>query len=255
MLARVSALDAVVTVNSQGLNINSPLPVLAAAADSIYFQVEKVVTPSPSITDIPSPELLAIDLDPTERWLLSKSPELAPYAQFNISSEFSYYYLVSGGSRSPIDSVTYGTLDDDGVSVTEQKPFEWFEATEQYSDWQPYERADAPDNYPGGKYGLTPDAAPALTPNRAPYQFPYASQEEYISLKQAEVESLGGQYDGSQYRLLIQKPGTFKRTYTADLAISSAAPTRESSITSGWTSRKTRSSSSELRSPSIFVRS
>ena len=254
MLDRITPQDSIVTIDPDGLAIHIPVRVAAAAADSSYYQVEKTVTPTPVAADLPAPELLAIDLDPTEQWLLSGSTELAPYAQFNISQEYGYYYLISGGARSPIDSVGYGTLNPDGT-VTNEKPFEWFEDTEQFGPWLSYELADAPENYPGGKQGLTPNHKPALNPDRTPYRFPYLSQAAYVTWKKVGILAVGGQADDQRYRLPIEKPTSFKRTFTPDLAIAYTAPIRDSTITSSWTSRRPRTASSEQRDPSTFVRS
>ena len=226
MLDRITPQDTVVTISTDGLAINAPVTLRATAADSTYYQVEKIITPTPDIADLPAPEMLAIDLDPTEKWLWSKSPELAPYSRFNITSEYGYHYLVSGGDRSPIDTVSYGTLAADGT-VTPTKAFEWYEQTEQYGPWTAYE----------------------ITTNPA-----YATQADYVAARKAEVIALGGQADDLQYRLPVEKPASFKRTYTADLAIASAAPSKDSTVTSSWTSRRPRYARTELRNPSSFVR-
>jgi hypothetical protein len=255
MLDRVMPLDAIMTVDTQGLAVSKPVGVHSIAADSTYYEVQKVVTATPALASLPAPELLAIDLDPTETWLISDSPELAPYAQFNISSEYGYYYLVSGGPRSPIDSVSYGTLQPDGVSVRTEAPFVLFETISQYTDWLPYELADSPDNYPGGKFGIHPATAPALNPDQSPYQFSYTDQQAYIDAKKTQVQSAGGQADDLRYRLPVQKPSDSKRAYTADLAIAYTAPSRDSSVTSSWTSRKQRTTTANARDSSAFVRS
>lgn len=254
MLERITPQDTVVTVSPEGLAVSSPVAVRAITSDSTYYQVEKVVTGTPLLADLPAPEMLAIDLAPTENWLKPNTPELAPYAQFNISQEYGYYYLVSGGRRSPIDEVSYGVLGTNN-QVTAQPSYEWYEQAEQFGPWTAYERADSPDNYPGGKFGLTPSATPARNPDRSPYQFPYTSQADYVEKKKAEVLDLGGQANDTRYRLPIQKLTTSKRVYTPDLAIAYTAPARESTVTSSWTSRKPRPVSTELRNPSLFVRS
>lgn len=253
MVRKVAGVDTVVTVDPNGLGVNSPVAVRAIAADSTYFQVEKEVLGTPDLEALPPPEILAADLNPSENWLRPRTRELAPYSYFNITSEYSYYYLVSGGKHSPIDSVTYGTLQANN-KVKEELPFEWYEQSEQYGPWQDYEIADSPDNYPGGKYGLTPNAVPALNKDRSPYQFPYTSQTNYLERKKAEVVNLGGQANDLRYRLPIQKSNTSKRTFTADLAVAYTAPTRESTVTSSWTSRKPRYFNREQRSPSLTVR-
>jgi hypothetical protein len=68
------------------------------------------------------------------------------------------------------------------------------------------------------------------------------------------VLALGGQADDLGYRLLIERPASFKRTYTADLAIATTAPSRDSTVTSSWTSRRTRTAR-ELRDSNTFVKS
>lgn len=253
MLNRMRSVDTVITISPNGLSVHAPIGVRAASADSTYYQVEKIVTGSPVLDQMPAPEMLAIDLDPTESWLKANSPELAPYGQFNITQEFGYFYLISGGKRSPIDQVSYGTLQKDG-SVTAESVFEWYEQSEQYGPWTAYDKADSPDNYPGGRNGLTPTTAPALNPDQSGYRFAYTSQAQYVAQKQAEVTNLGGQANDVRYRLPIQKATSSKRAYTPDLAIAYTAPVRESTVTSSWTAHKPRSAIAELFDPSPFVR-
>lgn len=119
MLSRFMSIDTIVTVSTNGLAVQVPVPIAAAASDSTYYEVQKVVTPTPLMSQLPPPELLAIDLLPTETWMYSGDATVAPYAAFNISQEYGYWYLAGGGSRSPINSVTYGTIDPSGpVKVT-----------------------------------------------------------------------------------------------------------------------------------------
>ena len=224
MLDKITPQDTIVTISPSGLAVNSPVILRAATADSTYYQVEKIVTATPDLANMPAPEMLAIDLDPSEQWLFSKSPELAPYARFNITQEYGYHYLVSGGSRSPIDSVTYGTLRDDGT-VEAERTFEWYEQTEQYGPWTSYETTTNPT---------------------------YASQADYVAARKAEIVALGGEADDYQYRLPVERPASFKRAYTPELAIASAAPSRESTVTSSWTSRRQRGVYRELRDPASF---
>lgn len=253
MLNRMRNVDSVVTIDPNGLSVHAPVSVRAISSDSTYYQVEKVVTGSPVLSELPAPEMLAIDLDPSENWLKPNTPELAPYAQFNITQEYGYFYLISGGKRSPIDQVSYGTLQSDGT-VKNEATFEWFEQVEQFGPWTAYERADSPDNYPGGRRGLTPNAAPALNQDRTPYRFPYASQAEYVAEKRAEVVRLGGEASDVRYRMPIQKTNTSKRSYTPDLAIAYSSPVRESTVTSSWTAHKPRYFGINLRDPSLFVK-
>lgn len=239
MVNRIAPVEAVVTVDPEGLSINSPVEVQSASADSSYFEVQKVVQASPLLEDIPAPELLPIDLRPSEDWLFSKSPEIAPYAAFNISQEYGYYYLVSGGSRSPIDSVRY-MKSVDGENFTAERDFETVETTGGFGPWQEYALADSPDNFPGGKYGLNPLEAPARMPNGEPYIFEYSSQDEFVEEKIKEVVEKGGQADEARYRLPTAVSTTNRRTYTPDLAVAYSEPSKESTITSRWTKEDTR---------------
>lgn len=110
MLDKMSGLDTIITVDVDGLAVHTPVSATSAASDSEYFEVQKVVTPTPLMSQLPPPDLLPIDLQSTEQWMFSKDPVLAPYAAFNITQEYSYFYLAGGGKRSPIDSVTYGII-------------------------------------------------------------------------------------------------------------------------------------------------
>ena len=236
MLRRIAPVDTVTTVNLHGLAVNTPMQVNTIAADSSYFEVQKEVTPTPVLDDLPPLETLGIDLRPSEKWWL-EGAETAPYAAFNITQEYGYYYLASGGSRSPIDTVTYGTLNEDGT-VSPEPNFEQFETIEHYTGWMDYEVADSPDNFPGGKFGITPYSAPAKNSDGTAYQFPYASQEDYVSKTKAEIIEQGGQADATRYRLPVVAKSTTKKTYTPDLAVAWTPPVKDTTITSPWTSNK-----------------
>jgi len=254
MLAKVASIDTIVTVNTLGLAVHTPVPISAACADSTYYEVQKIVTPTPVIEELPPPELLPMDLLPSEQWMLSGDPTVAPYAAFNISQEHGYYYLVGGGARSPIDSVSYGTLDADGVSIRPEVNFETYEETGQYTDWIPYEIADAPDNYPGGKYGVTPNKAPARNPDGTPYTFEYASQAAYVNIRSAEIIAMGGIANDSHYRLPISASAEARRTFLPEHAVAYSAPIQESTISASLTRRRLRNAILEPRDPDIFVR-
>lgn len=254
MLGKMISLDTVVTVNSQGLAVATPVPIAAACSDSTYYEVQKVVTPTPALDQLPPPEVLAIDLLPSEEWMFSGDPTVAPYAAFNITQESSYFYLVGGGTRSPIDSVTYGTLQSDG-SVRSEAIFETYEPTGQYTDWIPWERADSPDNFPGGKYGRDPSHAPAYNTDGTPYIFRYASQEAYVAAKSAQVIALGGIADADHFKLPIAPSSQNKRPYLPEYAIAYSVPSRDSTISASLTAKRTTTYLPEPRDPSIFVRS
>lgn len=252
MIDKIMPVETVVTISEQGLSTSFPVPVAAASADSTYYEVQKVITPTSVMDQLPPPELLPIDLLSTEQWMYSKDPVLAPYAAFNITSEYGYHYLVGNNARSPIDTVTYGTLEPDG-SVRAESNFAIFQSNEQYTEWITYEQADSPDNFPGGKYGLTPSAAPALNPDRTPYRFPYLSQLAYVTQEILKVIGLGGIANESRYRLPLQQPQQVKREFLPEHAIASEAPSRDSTVSKSITRRRWRPSLLEARDPSIFV--
>lgn len=273
MLKRIAPVDSIITVNPGGVAMRTPLAINAAAADSSYFQVEKMVTATPILKEIPAPDLLAIDLLPTEQWLFKSGSNLAPYAAYNISQEYGYYYLIGGGARSPIDSVTYGTLGKSGgysesylpeygsavpstidAVVTPEATYQAVRQLGEYSPWQTYPLADSPDNYPGGKYGLTPQSAPALNPDRSAYVFPYQSQAAYVALMQAAIVSAGGVANDLQFRLSLTPASSTKIDYVPELAVAYNAPTKDSTVTSSWNSGKKNNNFMNLFDPTSFIK-
>lgn len=253
MLTKIVSVDTIVTVDTQGLAVSIPVPVNAACSDSTYYEVQKVVTSTPALDNLPAPELLPIDLLTTEQWMFSKDPTLAPYAAFNISSEYQYYYLVGGGARSPIDSVTYGTLQPDG-SVRNEADFEIYVTTGEYTGWIAYEKADSPDNYPGGKYGKTPQTEPAVNPDGSAYIFGHASQADYVADRIATVTALGGIANEHHFKLPLTPIVQTRRPYLAEFAIAYSPPPRDSTVSSSLTRRRYNPTTIEPRDPGIFVR-
>lgn len=262
MLSRLVPIETVVTVSLDGLAVAVPIPIANAASDSTYFEVQKVVTATPLISQLPPPEFLPIDLLPTEQWMFPTQEErdldishsaLAPYAAFNITQEYGYYYLVGGGKRSPIDSVTYGTLRDDG-SVQTESNYEVYSTSATYTDWKVYDKCDSPDNYPGGKFGKHPDYAPAIGPDSGPYNFPFASQADYVEDFMSKVLGMGGIADDLHYKLPIQKPTQAKQVFWPSNAVAYFPPAKASTISKSIT-RQRGQSLGEGRDPGIFVRS
>lgn len=269
MLDKIVPVDTIVTVNASGLAVATPVPVQAAAADSSYFEVQRMVTATPVLATLPPPELLAIDLLPTEEWLFLalSDPQLAPYSAFNISAEFGYYYLVGGGRRSPIDSVSYGTLQPNGT-VKAENNYSVFLTTQQYTPRQPYPLADSPDNYPGGKFGRFPTLPAsliaslpsgvflALNPDGTPYRFAWTSQAEFVAAEIVRITALGGDADSGGFRLPIQASASSAKVFFPEYGISYFPPARESTVTTAPTSRRGSQSGSapELRDPTNFVR-
>ena len=177
----------------------------------------------------------------------------APSAAFLQSAQNSYYYLSGGGKSSPIDSVTYGTLNSDG-SVSSALNYSVYQENSTYTGWSAYELADSPDNYPGGKSGQHPGYAPAVNPDGTPYLFPYNSQEEYVTQMITKITAMGGIADSHHYQLPIQKIQTAVYTYYPDDAIANFPPAKESTISTSLTRHRSRTISNNVGSPNNFVR-
>ena len=259
MLSRVMAVDTVVTINTQGLAVLEPVHINSAASNSVYFQVEKMVTATPILSQLPPPQELPIDLLPTQQWLFDaqSDPTLAPYAHLNITAQSGYYYLIGGGAASPIDSVTYGRLQPDGVTVNSEQSYSSFTQNSQFTAWTTWALADSPDNYPGGKYGLHPTAAPAVNSNGTPYSFPWPSQAAYVTAQIAVVQSLGGNANEGQYQLPISAQSQNQIVWLPEYAVAYSPPGKDSTISAQTTLNRqvTESGTQGWTSTSGFVRS
>jgi hypothetical protein len=236
MLDRIMPVDVIVTINLQGLAVLHPVPITSAASNSTYFQIRKTVIATPVLSQLPPPELLPIDLLPTETWLYDAmtDPTLAPYAHLNISAQVGYYYTLGGGSASPIDSVVYGTLNEDG-SITQEQNFVAYQSTAQFTPWASWAVADSPDNYPGGKFGIHPSYAPAVNSDQTPYNFPWDSQDAYVTAQIAIVQGMGGNATETQYQLPIQAPNQTQLAFLPEYAVAYSAPGQDSTISASLT--------------------
>jgi hypothetical protein len=175
----------------------------------------------------------------------------APYAAFMQTSQHSYYYLL--GDQSVIDSVTYGTLQSDG-SVKKEQNHQLYQQNSSYSGWTNYEKADSPDNYPGGRFGRHPGYEPAINPDGTDYIFSYASQSAFVSEMIQKVEEMGGIANSDRYRLPIQKNQTVVYTFYPENAIASSAPTKESTVSASATRRRSRKMGRSTGDTNNFVR-
>ena len=257
MLDRMGSVDTIFTVNVHGLSNLTPVKVSSATSNSVYYEVIKTIQATPTLRTISSSNdlnLSSTDLNSSHFWLFDAISEAqeAPYAAFNITSEYGFYYLISGGDRSPIDSVIYGTLQSDG-SISAEPNFEVHENNGAFTDWISYELADCAENFPGGKYGLTPGALPALNPDRTPYVFPWASQLAYLESKVNEVLKLGGLADFIHYRLPLKESVSPKTVYVPEYAVAYSAPTQESTVTTGITARRPATIAGNWSDPTVFV--
>ena len=131
------------------------------AADSTYYQVEKIITGTPVLESLPAPELLAIDLDPDRKVVVFKvSRAGAVLRSSTYPANMGTTIWRRGGPRSPIDAVTYGTLQPDGA-VRPENPFQM------YRDHRAVHRVDRVREAPTART-TTPVASSASprTPNR-----------------------------------------------------------------------------------------
>lgn len=105
----------------------------------------------------------------------------------------------------PADSVTASvSVIEDGVEST-VAPWSDMTKTVQWGAWTSYEKADSPDNYPGGMNGVHPLSAPAITPAGTAYLFPYESQAEYETQEAERITAQGGQTRPGEYRLPLSQ--------------------------------------------------
>jgi hypothetical protein len=254
MLDRICPVDTIITVNTSGLAVIAPVTVNAAAADSSYFEVQKLVTATPAMAQMPPAEFLPIPLSRTQSWLYAAihGPVKAPYAAFNATSEYSYYYLTA--QPTSIDSVTYGTLNDDGT-VTTVPNYQLFDTTGQYGPATAYVKADSPDNYPGGKYGIHPDRSPALNPDGSAYTFLWESQVSFITAEVVRILGLGGLAGTETYQLPVTSTSSTAQTFYPEYAIAYFPPAKESTISVAVTGQRNPTQVTlEVRDPANFVR-
>jgi hypothetical protein len=113
--------------------------------------------------------------------------------------------------------------------------FESYVNNSQFGAWQTYEIVDSPDNYPGGKFGKTPNAAPPINPDGTPYNFPWPSQQAYITAKMNQVISLGGQADNYHYRIPVGQASITKEVFLPEYAIAATEPTMDSTLSMSLT--------------------
>ncbi|WP_267716770.1 DUF7297 family protein [Streptomyces sp. CoH17] len=236
-LDRIRPMDCIVTVDEQGLAVNTLITPRSVGADSSYFEVQKEVTGSPDIAKIPPPEFLAEDIDPSENWLKPGLAVRAPNIAHGTSQEHSYYYNYSATGTSAIDTILYQKDTGNGVLVKETNYARTVQNDLGWGPWLQYELADSPDNFPGGKYGQHPDSAPALNSNGDNYQFPYPSQQDYVTEMMIKIQSEGGQADNTRYRLPVSSSKINLTIWTPTNVIPLEVPTIESTVISPWVSR------------------
>lgn len=159
-----------------------------------------------------------------------RQPLVYGYNAFTGSSlDASYEAPIQYGERTPTPTIEYPassvtasvSVIDDGVESS-VAPWSDKSKTVRWGNWTSYQKADSPDNYPGGMNGVHPLTAPAITPAGTAYLFPYESQQEYESQEAAKIISQGGQTQPGRYRLpLSETVNTI--TYSPDRSLRNVA--------------------------------
>lgn len=142
-----------------------------------------------------------------------RNPLIYGYSAFTTAGEnVSYEAPVQYGERTPTPTIEYPassvtasvSVIDDGVEAS-VSPWENKVKTVRWGAWTTYQKADSPDNYPGGMNGVHPLSAPAITPAGTAYLFPYQSQQEYESQEAQKITAQGGQTQPGRYRLPLSE--------------------------------------------------
>jgi hypothetical protein len=204
---------------TNGLSVNTKVPIFSVATNSTAFSVEKYVTGQPGST-------LSQNLEPNSsyRWIQAGTEVQAPRIAFDSTDDYTQYYLYSSDPNvaQSVDSVVY-TSEDVNLVVTNEPNYQTSSrSVTAWGPWISYEKADSPDNYPGGKNGLTPMQAPALNRNDGTaYMFPYTSQDDYIQqTNESVLQQTGRYYPGSFMTAKLANGATTDVAYRLPLSFS-----------------------------------
>lgn len=222
ILDRIKPSDVIVTVDMNGLEATIPYDIRSATASSSYFEIVRTITNSIDNAVLPS----SIDLfgskvphgyDSIRNLKRGESAEI-PEAIQNRTQEYSEYYVYDKSSIAQIQNVFYQSVSGTGdqMRVIDEQPYSESTATVKWSSWRAFDRADSPDNYPGGKYGRTPmvtpsEESPAVNKDGTPYIWEWPSQNAYETARSREIIADGGEVSGHNYRLRLS---TAKQTTT-----------------------------------------
>lgn len=249
MLKRLAPVDSVITVANSGYAVNVPIPITGTNADSTFFQVQRYITAAKNM-------YLTADEEPNAslRWMVPGTEVKAPQLAFAESQEFSQYYVYDDANRSSstIDTVTYTSIDSVGHIKTE-KPYTQSEVRiTSWGPWMPFEKADSPDNYPGGKLGKTPSEKPALTRAGKPYVFQWTSQAAYVAFIKSRVltgfkgsrnytadafkiaKLPNGQTTDVAYRYPLENGEFVQAIWKPELAVVNVEPPNKNIVVAGW---------------------
>lgn len=254
MTKRLAPVDSVITISETGLPVNNVVNLSGVSASSTFFQIGSMVTGKPGST-------MTADEEPNSsyRWLTSGVEKEAPTGAFSEPQEFSQYYVYNDNEdNSIIDSIAYSSQNASSGLVKDEDDYKIVKETiKGWGQWTWYDKADSPDNYPGGRDGKTPKSAPALTKTGQKYKFPYASQNAFVEAMKKKILALGGQSrqmlnDGTGIFAYKVKPGqtthtqfrlpnsyveTVVNSWPAYKSVANKEPTKISTITTGWISR------------------
>lgn len=247
MLDRLMPMETIVTINVDGLEVLTPIGTNSVCASSVYFEVEQVITATPVIKMLPPANQLPLK-PPSPSWLWlfdadDDNPRRAPYARHNKTAHHTIHYLVGGGARSPINSVTYGTINPPaGVSPSDYMDyyvtapnFVAFQTDAQYTPFAVWALADSPDNFPGGKFGQHPSYSPALNADGTPYSFPWPSQTAYVTAQITIVTNLGGIATETGFQLPVAAPNQTQLAFLPEYAVAYFPPGRDSTVSASLT--------------------
>jgi hypothetical protein len=182
-LNRLKPADTVVTVDERGLVTRRAISIRHVASPSEYFEVRRYVTGA----DLPPPPA-----DTRYFWVKDGVEIEAPSFAHLQTQEARWQH---NNAITHVDSFTIGP---DGTSRYTIPPLMKSEAS-QWGPWRLVETADSPDNFPNGKY--PGDAARYGADGR--YLFAWTNQIQYVRWLRQIIETMGGDFADSRYRLPI----------------------------------------------------
>lgn len=217
VLDRTKPADTIVTVSLDGLEQSIPYKIRNVSASSSYFEIIRTLTNAIDNSVLPAPKDLYGSSVPhgwdtivnLGRGEVAEIPE----AIQNRTQEYSEYYVFDKSSVAQIQTVSYQSVsgDSENEKVVDEPAYADSKVTTKWSSWRVFERADSPDNYPGGKFGRTPMTAPAVNKDGSPYIFEYQSQQDYEDQVAYQIRLDGGEVSGHNYRVKLV---TSKQTTT-----------------------------------------
>lgn len=251
VLERLKPANTICTVNDTGLNAHTVISVRKAYSDSEYFEIRKFVTgvnvpPAPAenkyywIKDGEETEVKTLAHLQTleDRWVLNES--ITSVVTFKMDNATLQRPLWDAGTNYPAEYIvdwqgSYWLALRANINSQPQLgnpnwrnlslPSRLQEHGQQWGPWREIERADAPENFPSGKY---PNNQAKYNESGA-YVFDWPSQAAYESWFSQVIDMLGGQREANRYRLplsleIIPGAGTAPQAALAPPEISVTSP-------------------------------